>query len=166
MPCTDAPAAPRRLCRRHAAAAALLLLIGTGWAAPPAPAGAATEAAAARQVKLPPPSTPQSWDELKLRAAQRMVAASPDHSYLANPPEILLAIPVLEIELNRDGSVRHIRVVRVPTQAEDTTQIAIDAVRRAAPFGNMSHLSKPWKFVEVFLFDDDRRFMPRTLDTN
>jgi hypothetical protein len=28
----------------------------------------------------------------------------------------------------------------------------------------MKHLKKPWKFAEVFLFDDNRRFKPRTLD--
>ena len=42
--------------------------------------------------------------------------------------------------------------------------MAVAAVRRAAPFGDVSRLPKPWKFVEVFLFDDDRRFKPRTLD--
>jgi hypothetical protein len=35
---------------------------------------------------------------------------------------------------------------------------------RAAPYGAMSRLPRPWKFVEVFLFDDERRFKPRTLD--
>jgi hypothetical protein len=25
-------------------------------------------------------------------------------------------------------------------------------------------LPKPWKFTEVFLFNDDRQFKPRTLD--
>ena len=79
-------------------------------------------------------------------------------------PAELLAIPVLEVELNQDGSIRHIRVLRKPTQAEDTIEVAIAAVRRAAPFGDVSRLPKPWKFVEVFLFDDDRRFKPRTLD--
>ena len=43
-------------------------------------------------------------------------------------------------------------------------RLAIDAVRRAAPYGNMSQLSRPWKFVETFLFDGERRFKPRTLD--
>jgi hypothetical protein len=37
-------------------------------------------------------------------------------------------------------------------------------VRRAAPFGDVSRLPRPWKFSEVFLFDDNRRFKPRTLD--
>jgi len=113
---------------------------------------------------LPKPSAARDWDAFKLQAAQRIVAASPERTYLSPTPEPLLAIPVLEIELDGDGRVRDIRVLRYPTQAEDTTQLAIDAVRRAAPYGDMSRLPKPWKFAEVFLFDDDRRFKPRTLD--
>jgi hypothetical protein len=124
----------------------------------------ASVAGAPRYVKLGPPTTPRSWDEFRLQAAQRLVAAHPDTTYVAKPPSILLAIPILEIELNADGSVRHIRVVRVPAQAQDTTQLAIAAVQRAAPYGDVSRLKKPWKFTEVFLFDGDRRFMPRTLD--
>ena len=54
--------------------------------------------------------------------------------------------------------------MRPPRQAQDTVQIATDAVRRAAPFGDISKLPRPWKFVETFLFDDQRRFKPRTLD--
>jgi hypothetical protein len=97
-------------------------------------------------------------------AAQRLVAASPAITYLGEVPEPLLAIPVLKIELNADGSVRRIQVSRTPTQAVDTVQLAIDAVKRAAPFGDVRHLPKPWEFSEVFLFDDNRRFKPRTLD--
>ncbi len=102
--------------------------------------------------------------QLRLQAAQRLVAANPDGSYVGASPETLLAIPVLEIELNADGSVRRIEVLRQPRQARDTTQLAIDAVRRAAPFGDVSRLPKPWKFSETFLFDDERRFKPRTLE--
>lgn len=104
------------------------------------------------------------WDEFQRQAALRIVAANREGTYLGEVPEPLLAIPVLEIELDRDGEVRGIRVVRRPTQAEDTVQLAIDAVRRAAPFGDMRGLEPPYKFTEVFLFDDDRRFKPRTLD--
>jgi hypothetical protein len=92
------------------------------------------------------------------------VAANPGLTYMTAPPDPLLAIPVLEVELNADGSVRRIEVLRHPRQATDTTQIAIDAVRKAAPYGDMRHLKKPWKFAEVFLFDDNRRFKPRTLE--
>jgi hypothetical protein len=116
------------------------------------------------RLALASPSAARNWDEFRRQAALRMVAANPGASYTSPAPDPLLAIPVLEIELNGDGSVRNIHVLRHPRQARDTTQIAIDAVRRAAPYGDMRHLKKPWKFAEVFLFDDDRRFKPRTLD--
>lgn len=117
-----------------------------------------------RYIKLPPPEAVSSMDEVKVLAAMRMVAAHPDSSYEGKPPEPLLAIPVLEIELHADGSVRNITVIREPRQAKDTIQLAVDIVKRAAPYGNVSRLKKPWKFVEVFLFDDDRRFKPAVLD--
>lgn len=106
----------------------------------------------------------RNWDEFKHRAALQLVAANPHATYDGPVPEPLLAIPVLEIELEANGAVRGIKVLRVPTQATDTVQLAIDAVRRAAPFGDVSQLPRPWKYVEVFLFDEQRRFKPRTLD--
>jgi hypothetical protein len=55
-------------------------------------------------------------------------------------------------------------VLRRPGQAPETLQIAMDAIRRAAPFGDVSRLPRPWKFSETFLFNDERKFKPRTLD--
>jgi hypothetical protein len=95
---------------------------------------------------------------------RRVVAVNADKTYVGPVPQPSLAIPVLEIELNADGSIRAVSVLRHPSQARDTTQIAIDAVRRAAPFGDVSHLPRPWKLSEAFLFRDDRRFKPRSLD--
>ena len=113
---------------------------------------------------LPPARHARNWDEYRMNAALRLVAASKSHTYDGSVPEVLLAIPVLEVELNGDGSVRRINVLRRPSQAHDTVQLAIDAVHRAAPFGSVTHLPRPWKFNEVFLFNDHRRFKPRTLD--
>jgi hypothetical protein len=128
-----------------------------------------TSAPAAAGVRPAPAAVPSSvrarnWDDFKVLAGQRMVAANPAGTYTGTVPEPLLAIPVLEIELNGDGSVRRVSVQRHPSQANDTVQLAIDAVNRAAPFGDVSHLPRPWKFSEVFLFRDDRRFKPRALD--
>jgi hypothetical protein len=113
---------------------------------------------------LPAPGSVRNWDDVRQQAARRLVAANPSITYTSKPPDPLLAIPVLEVELNADGSIRRIDVLRPPSQAKDTTQIAIDAVRRAAPYGDVSRLPKPWRFVETFLFDDNRRFKPMTLD--
>ena len=127
--------------------------------APHAPA-AAVPASAAKSYLRPA----QTTDEYQRQIAVRLIAANPKITYLTPAPNPLLAIPVLELEVNADGSVRHISVVRSPTQAADTVQIAIEALRRAAPYGDASHVPRPWKFTEVFLFDDDRHFKPRILD--
>jgi len=124
----------------------------------------APQPGSAGSVALPPPGTVRNWNEVRLQAAKRLVAANPQMTYTGEVPEPLLAIPVLEIELHADGSVRRIDVMRKPSQAFDTVKLATDAVHRAAPFGDVSRLPKPWRFTETFLFNDDRKFKPRTLD--
>jgi hypothetical protein len=106
----------------------------------------------------------RNWDEYRVQAARRIVASNPTISHTGAVQQPSLAIPVLDVELNADGSVRNISVMREPSQAKETTRIAIDAVRRAGPFGDVSRLPKPWRFSEAFLFNDDRRFKPRSLD--
>lgn len=138
-------------------------------AAPAQPASPSKPAEPAKPTEsakhsLPPPAPVRSHDELRKQAAQRLVAANPHMTYMGQVPPVLLAIPVLEVELNRDGHVKRIQVLRRPGQALDTVQLAIDAVHRAAPFGNVSRMPEPWKFSETFLFNDDRHFKPRTLD--
>jgi hypothetical protein len=110
------------------------------------------------------PASARAWDDYKVQVGRRLVAANPNGTYTGAVPEPLLAIPVLEVELNGDGSVRRVHVQRHPSQAGDTVQLAVNAVHRAAPFGEVSHLPKPWRFSEAFLFRDDRRFKPRSLD--
>ncbi|MEP7301123.1 MAG: hypothetical protein ABI699_06315 [Caldimonas sp.] len=131
---------------------------------PPLETIAPSPAAAQGKSALPAPRAMRSWVEVRQQAAERLVAANPEITYMGKVPDQLLAIPVLEIELNSDGSVRRIEILRPPRQAKDTLQTAADAVRRAAPFGDVSRLPKPWKFVETFLFNEDRKFKPRTLD--
>jgi hypothetical protein len=131
----------------------------------PAPAGVPPASpATASALPLPPPGPVRNWNEVRLQAARRLVAANPSATYTGPAPEPLLGIPVLQIELNGDGSVRRIVVLRHPQEAKDTTKLAEAAVRRAAPFGDVSHLPKPWHFTETFLFNDERKFKPRTLD--
>lgn len=127
-------------------------------------AGAPSASKGPRVVKLPAPRAPRNWADARQQAAERLVAANPDGSYMGKPPFMLLAIPVMTIELNADGSVRNVSVMRHPSQAKDTVQLAIQAIHRAAPYGNVAKLPKPWKFNETFLFKEDRKFKPMTLD--
>jgi hypothetical protein len=188
VPCIDTPASGairpspvanglhhRRRIWPHGLNCALVALIAgcaTGprdGSTPPSPGLAATKPAAGKPsarsaVALPAPAAPRSWSDARLQAAHRLIAANPDIVYTSKPPDILLAIPVMTIELNGDGSVRHIDVMRYPGQARDTVEVAMMAIRRAAPFGDVSRLPKPWKFNETFLFNDERKFKPMTLD--
>ncbi|MBC8055682.1 MAG: hypothetical protein H7Y61_03800, partial [Rhizobiales bacterium] len=121
-------------------------------------------AASTEPVRLPPPGPVRNWAELRRQAAHRLVAANPNGSYTDRVIEPLLGVPVLEIELNGDGSVRKIVFLRHPQEAKDTSRLAEAAVHRAAPFGDVSRLPKPWRFTETFLFNNERKFKPRTLD--
>lgn len=133
-------------------------------AAAPAPAPAAAAPGTPARANLPPATVSRNWDEFKRQAARRMVAGTPQGSHTGKPQPQLLAAPVLKVELNADGSVKGVMVLREPSQGKHTTKLAIDAVYRAAPYGDVSKLPRPWEFVETFLFNDDNKFKPRTLD--
>lgn len=134
--------------------------------APAAPAPAAVPAAPAGAANLPPPTATRNWDDFRRQAGRRLVQAHPNGTYMGKVPDMLLGIPVIETELYVDGTIKSIRVLREPSNesARDTTQTAIAAIRRAAPYGDMSRLPQPWKWVETFLFNDKRQFKPRALD--
>lgn len=90
--------------------------------------------------------------------------ANPGKVYREKAPPALLAVPVLQVELLASGHIKRISVLREPRQAKDTIELARQALRKAAPFGEMRHLPAPWIFTESFLFDELRRFKPRSLD--
>ncbi len=108
----------------------------------------------------------RTMDEFKKQAARRMVAAAPRHSYMGTPPPLMFGITILEVEVNADGSVRNISVTRQPANpdAAGVVEVAKEAIRRGAPYGDMARLQRPWRWTEVFLFNDKYQFKPRTLD--
>lgn len=133
-------------------------------AAAPAPQPAAPTAAAPRPAGLPAPRAVRTAQELRQQAAERLVLANPERTYTTPAPTHLLTVVVLEVEVKSDGSVRRINVVRKPRYAPETLQMAIDAIHKAAPFGDVRRMPEPWKFTETFLFEEDRRFKPLTLN--
>ena len=119
------PAPRAAACRLATAADAVAAGADTAVAAAPAP--------------LPRRGRAQ-LGRVAMQAAQRMVAANPDVTYLARCPSRCWRFPCWRSSSTRDGSMRRISVLRQPGQAHDTVQLAIDAVRRAAPFGDVSRL--------------------------
>ncbi|MFG6413498.1 hypothetical protein ACG02S_06260 [Roseateles sp. DC23W] len=113
---------------------------------------------------MPAPQPVRTHEALRRQAAERLVMANPERSYMTPAPSHLLTVIVLDVEVKADGSVRKIHVVRPPKFGPETLQMAIDAVHRAAPFGDVRRMPEPWRFTETFLFDEHRRFKPRSLD--
>ena len=99
----------------------------------------------------------------RVAAAKKIMAVNPSATFAGAVPEPLASIPVLEINLNADGSVASMNVLRKPHFYLETIELAKAAVRRAAPFGSVAHLPKPWTFNETFLFNDDLKFQLHTL---
>ena len=175
MPCTERDAAspaPGRL-RRVAAWLGLCALSACQTVSlepPPAPKPAPRPAPApAPRVAPAPAPAPymrpaRTVDEYKHQMGVRLIAANPNITYTKRAPDILMGIPILEVEVNADGSIRHINVIRTPAEAPETVQVAVEALKRAAPFGDASQVPRPWKFLQVFLFDYDGHFKPKVLD--
>lgn len=124
---------------------------------------AASTSPAASVAARAPTGPARSWDEYRLRAAQRVMATSPGESFVGPLPDPLQSIPVLQVKLHRDGSIEEIVVLRTPRQSPQTVQMAMRAIRRAAPFEPVSHLPRPWQFNETFLYNEDLKFQLRTL---
>lgn len=130
--------------------------------APVAGAQPATVSGAAA-ASMATPGAARNWEEYKLRAARRIHEVSAGETFSGPLPDPLQSIPVLQVQLHRDGSVRSITVQRTPRFAPQTVDMAIRAIRRAAPFEPVGHLPQPWQFSETFLYNEDLKFQLRTL---
>lgn len=148
--------------------AGLLAACSTSQPAPSldaAPSGGTpARVASAPAGQLPASNVPaRNWEEYRLRAAHRIHASSGGETFSGPLPDPLQSIPVLQVQLNADGSVRNIVVLRVPKFEPQTVEMATRAIRRAGPFGPVGHLPRPWQFNETFLYNNDLKFQLRTL---
>lgn len=109
---------------------------------------------------LPPVS---SWAEYRRRAARLIMAANTQSVDTGPLPERLLGIPVVQVQLNADGSLRAVDVLRASKVAPETTDPALQAIRRVGNFGPVGNLPQPWQFSETFLYNDGLRFQLRTV---
>ncbi len=118
-------------------------------------------------ITLPPGSNPNANapDMLayRVQTAKKIMQTNSAVTFTGSLPDPLASIPVIEINLNADGSIRGLDVRRTPRFYPETAQTAMAAIRRAAPFGSVAHLPQPWVFNETFLFNDDLKFQLHSL---
>lgn len=131
-------------------------------APPPTPTPAAVPAAPGPVVAM---SSASSIDAYKNEVALRIHAASADIS-TGRPQDLLRAVIVLNVIMDRNGQPTRITIQRTPGDAE-AEQKAIRSVQRAAPFPRPSNAILRGRggveFSETWLFNDDGRFQLRTL---
>jgi len=133
---------------RHPIVASVMLASLFLLAAPPA------RAQSARATKVSMAETAKAY---RMDAARHIYAAYPEKIYKGKLPPLVHAIVVLEMDLDANGQLRSINLVRVPTHAPDVTEAVKDMIRRAAPMPAPSRLGGA-RFMEIWLVDKSGRF--------
>ena len=78
------------------------------------------------------------------------------------PPALVHAIVVVETEVDAQGSVTDVHVLRAPSHAPDVTQAVLDMIHQASPLPVPQFLGKT-KFTEVWLVDHSGSFQLHAL---
>ena len=146
-----------------AAIAALACLAGCSTPPPakaPAPAPVArVPAPAAAPVPPANRNISQATNEKAYRhdGARAIYAAYPDSIYKGKLPPLLYAIAVVETELDANGNVRDVRMVRAPSHAPEVTAKIRELIRKASPLPAPARMGAT-KYTDVWLFDKSGKF--------
>ena len=95
-------------------------------------------------------------------AARHIYARFADHIYKGMLPALVHAIVVVETEVDAQGSVTDVHVLRAPSHAPDVTQAVLDMIHQASPLPVPQFLGKT-KFTEVWLVDHSGSFQLHAL---
>jgi len=151
-----------------AAIAALAWLAGCTTpppAPPPTPAPVA-RAPAPAAAPVPPANrnVSQATNEKAYRqdGARAIYAAYPDSIYKGKLPPLLYAVAVVETELDANGNVRDVRMVRAPTHAPEVTAKIRELIRKASPLPAPARMGTT-RYTDVWLFDKSGKFQLDTL---
>ncbi len=151
-----------------AAIAALAWLAGCTTpppAPPPTPAPVA-RAPAPAAAPVPPANrnVSQATNEKAYRqdGARAIYAAYPDSIYKGKLPPLLYAVAVVETELDANGNVRDVRMVRAPSHAPEVTAKIRDLIRKASPLPAPARMGTT-RYTDVWLFDKSGKFQLDTL---
>lgn len=134
----------------------------------PAPAPVVTAPRPAVVPQAAPPAVSglpavRTWAEYRRRAAQMIMAANSSAVASGKLQDPLYGIPVVQIQLNPDGTIRNLDFMRQSKVGPETNNLALQAVRRITSFGPVSNLPGPWQFNETFLYNDALKFQLRTI---
>jgi protein TonB len=125
--------------------------------APPAPALAASTSGVTQHIP--------ALDAYKTQVAKHVVQSNPDQTFSGKLPEMLPAIVVLSITVDRNGNLTDVDVQRY--RDADAAWVAVTSMRVSDPLPKPVNLvaanAESLTFSETFLFDDQYRFQLRSL---
>ena len=172
-----------RSARAGTAALCVAVLVGCASAPlpvyKPAPLPAPAPAPAPVVIYTPPPPPPapvaiakpqlplvSSWAEYRRRAAQMIMAANSAGTFGGKLPDPLYGIASVSMELNADGSLKVLDMMRASKVSPEINQMSLDAVQRVGNFGSVANLPYPWQFNETFFYNDNKKFQLVTIVEN
>jgi hypothetical protein len=102
-------------------------------------------------------STAETAKAYRMEAARHIYAAYPEKIYKGKLPPLVHGIVVLEMELDAQGQLKSINLIRVPTHAPEVTEAVKDMIRKAAPMPAPARMGGA-KFTEIWLVDKSGKF--------
>jgi protein TonB len=114
----------------------------------------------------PAPDVPPSpnLDAYKTQVAYRVMERNPGQTFSGQLPEMLPAIVVLNITVDKNGELKAVEVQR--SRDDNASRVAVDSMRRSGPLPKPTNLladSDAVTFSETFLFNDQYRFQLRSV---
>ena len=107
-------------------------------------------------------SAAPSVQAYRIDAAQHIYAAYPALILKGKVPALVHAIVVTETEIDAQGRVLGVRIVRQPASAREVTPWVVAMIRRASPLPPPVRIGRV-KFVEVWLVDKSGQFQVHSL---
>lgn len=116
--------------------------------------------------ETPAPAAPPSagLDAYKAQVAYQVMERNPDRVFSGRLPEMLPAIVVLNVTVDRNGALKRVDVQR--SRDSNASRVAVDSMRRSGPLPKPANLiarGDAMTFSETFLFDERYRFQLRSV---
>lgn len=110
----------------------------------------------------PPGSAAVNANEYRLDAARHLYATYPAQVLKGQVRANVYAILVTETDVDAQGKVLAVRVLRPPAQAREVTPWVVSLIRRASPLPPPLKMKRV-RYVETWLVDQSGQFQVRTL---
>jgi periplasmic protein TonB len=114
-----------------------------------------------------PPSTTRASEaeselEYRLDAARRIYESFPMHIFRGKLPPLMHAIAITETDVDADGRVLAVRLVREPAAAKEVGPWVMSLIRRVGQFPRLARMPQA-TYTDIWLVDKSGRFQLDTL---